>query len=88
MGKLKGGIVGLEAEITIILQEKDLELLILCLENNRNEDPRSVKLRKDLKFIRSKVEKERNKRNEKIKTLPTEEEVLMSANPTSAEHVK
>ena len=51
MGKLKGGIVGLEAEITIILQEKDLELLILCLENNRNEDPRSVKLRKDLKFL-------------------------------------
>ena len=74
--------------ITIRLNQEELETLIEVLERTPHNNTLENGLRKDLRHIRKQVEDKRKEYEERVNALPKEETKFISANPTSAEHIK
>ena len=73
--------------VLIKLTLEELELLIEVMERNRIDNDNENTLRHDLRFIREKVENEKNRLAEQMAKRP-KEEMRLIPNPTSAEHIE
>jgi len=71
-------------EVLIKLTSEEVKMLIEILTH---EGELEDKLRTDLRKIYLEVQDKIEKRKQKIKSMPTDEDVLRAANPTSAEHI-
>tara|TARA_R100000734_G_C3199390_1_gene18864 strand:- start:181 stop:417 length:237 start_codon:yes stop_codon:yes gene_type:complete len=74
-------------EVLIKLTSQEVKMLIEILTRQPHEGELEAKLRADLRKIYLEVQDKIEKHKEKIKTMPTDEDVLRAANPTSAEHI-
>ena len=74
-------------EVLIKLTSEEVRMLIEILTRQPHEGELEDKLRTDLRKIYLEVQDKIEKRKEKIKSMPTDEDVLRAANPTSAEHI-
>jgi len=75
-------------EVLVKLTSQEIKILIEVLARQPHEGDLEDKLRTDLRKIYLEVQDKIEKHKEKIKTMPTDEDVLRAANPTSAEHRK
>ena len=74
-------------EVLIKLTSEEVKMLIEVLARQPHKGELEDKLRTDFRNIYLAVQDKIEKQKEKIKTLPTEDDVLRAANPTSAEHI-
>jgi len=77
----------MNTEVLIKLTSEEIKMLIEILTRQPHEGDLEDKLRTDFRKIYLKVQDEIEKHKQKISKMPTEEDVLRAANPTSAEHI-
>ena len=80
-----------EIVITCKFTVPEIENMIEVYSREPHDDPLEKRVEEDLRNIRKKAEDEINRRKqtkERVEPLPSEEERLTSANPTSTEHTK
>jgi hypothetical protein len=77
-----------KTSITFKFTLEELENIIEVYSRQPHDDPLENQVRTDLKNIRLKVEKKINEEKKAAETRPSEEMKLVSANPTSVEHIK
>lgn len=75
-------------EVLVKLTSQEIKILIEVLARQPKERELEDKLRTDFRKIYLEVQDKIEKHKEKIKSMPTDEDVLRAANPTSAEHRK
>jgi hypothetical protein len=67
---------------------EELELMIEVLARTPHNNTLENQLRKDLRVIRKDIENKKQQAEQDMKKRPDESIKVISANPTSAEHIK